>query len=691
MKPLYLLLALALFFDQHHDTAPFVQAANEGSLHLRYSSKHTRASNGKRALQQAFVPQGVQQSQQGAAGISTYPVDAAIWQGEDPSSLWIVGNRFPGGAAVPECFVTRMVLDGTTPWSLGNSSTLDSPGFWEACTTLSMGLSPEAGSAAKAIVAGYSQRPTLLVNSSDPYKGFLGDAFPAFGANPLALLSNTDTSSSLTPVTIPVASATVGDFASSDGETTWAVSMDVAIPDASIADRFVTGTVGSLDAGLVSNLSIHRWDRTKDRQSGLIQSYSGTWNGMPVSIQPLGLLVFRDGGLLLVAGATAAQGPTFGTKQFDNGNDLDGFVIKLDGQRGQPAGSGADAARVFESVNGQHDRVEAICANEDIDPDFFYALGSTDGSIEGSDDPILLSKVSVDTLERVWTTRLAVSGEVHGKSCTVSSDGLVVYVAGVLYNGAVLVGAAQSSNGGNDIFVATADTQSGSWLWMKQIGSSGNDAVSTILPNVADDGAIVVGHSFGAFYRAKADNSADLVMFSISRSDGSYLPLTGTTSDPSVPVAAPASAPVSTPIAAPVTAVATPMAAAVTAPPIMAPVSAPVASPVEAIVAMPVASVPVASATLAPVMVSFAVPAMGGNETNMPVSGANATSSVPIMPSSASMAVGPTASPLIASNQAPAPSFINAATPTSSSNIIEIGRAATFMVLTTVLGIITWC
>lgn len=542
---------------------------------------------------------------------------SGVWIDEaGQSSLWIAGTRVPNDD-FPSCFVSRVPLGA--PWSFdGTIESLESDSSWEACTSLSLGASPEGGGLGKAIVAGVSQRSTLLVNSTASYKGFTVDAYPAFGAVPLALLNNTLTSNP-NAVTVPVGSVVRGNVRSDEGETTWIISVDLALTQ-EIANDIVTGS----SRPMATSMSVHRWNQKVMQQQGLQQTFAGTWNNIPASIAPAGILAFQNGSLLIVAGTTNAQGTIFGTKRFGTGNDLDGFVLKLDGDRSEPwIGGDGDitSSHVIESVNEQEDRIEAICANEAADPNHFYVLGSTMGSIDGSTDPIILTKVNIRTLERLWTVRLGVNGNAQGTSCSVSNDGAEVYFSGVLFDGAILTSFGPASAfGGHDIFVAKATSGNGELVWSRQIGSEGNDVVSALVSNASDDGAIAIVHSDGQWFRQKSEINVDMIAFSISRQDGSHLPLLGSetfgapvATPVAVPVAAPVVSQTSVPTLAPIVTntvpiiVATPVAAAPVAVPVSSPVSAPFSFPVTALNPSPVA-VPVAAPISSPVATPVSPP-----------------------------------------------------------------------------------
>jgi len=139
-------------------------------------------------------------------------------------------------------------------------------------------------------------------------------------------------------------------------------------------------------------------------------------------------------------------------------------------------------------------------------------------------------------------------------SCTVTveGEGNIVYVAGVVQDGAVMDNADISqSRGDDDIFVIQMDGASGDVSWFKQIGTKGKE-------NLAKGGAldvdnfgnlIVLAETTGSMYTTRPDNASkdapDMVVFSMDKKTGEYKQLTehaggtGGGSSTNAPVGAP--------------------------------------------------------------------------------------------------------------------------------------------------------
>eukprot|EP00531_Pseudo-nitzschia_arenysensis_P009071 CAMPEP_0116153894 /NCGR_PEP_ID=MMETSP0329-20121206/21488_1 /TAXON_ID=697910 /ORGANISM="Pseudo-nitzschia arenysensis, Strain B593" /LENGTH=1785 /DNA_ID=CAMNT_0003650833 /DNA_START=191 /DNA_END=5549 /DNA_ORIENTATION=- len=253
------------------------------------------------------------------------------------------------------------------------------------------------------------------------------------------------------------------------------------------------------------------------------------------SIFVSGMAVIDGGDALVVVGST--QGAA-------EDDDFDGIMAKVSTGNGSFASEGPQSRSVayFSSVSGANDWILSVCP--DIDDDrYFYVTGATGGqmddSVEKADDDVtvhaVVSKIQASTLNIVWTTQYEVthaSGSTDQEAASVAlgcakvPDKGYLYVAGDVENGAILEGASQSA-GGDDIFVAMLDANSGEKIWTKQVGSSGDDRVARgggIIAD-ADGNAVVFGDTTGSFFRMRGRGSSftsDLFLVTFNQEDGSH-------------------------------------------------------------------------------------------------------------------------------------------------------------------------
>jgi len=253
------------------------------------------------------------------------------------------------------------------------------------------------------------------------------------------------------------------------------------------------------------------------------------------SIFVSGMAIIDDGDALIVVGST--QGA-------EKGDDFDGIMAKVSMKSGSFASEGDNARSVayFSSVSGANDWILSVCPDRD-DERFFYVTGATGGqmddSIDKSDSDVtvhaVVSKIQTDTLDIIWTTQYEVthaSGSTAEAAasialgCAMVPDEGHLYIAGDVENGAILEGATESA-GGDDIFVAMLDTNTGEKIWTKQVGSSGDDRIARgggIVVD-ADGNAIVFGDTTGSFLRMrdpKASQTSDLFLMTFNQDDGSH-------------------------------------------------------------------------------------------------------------------------------------------------------------------------
>mmetsp|Transcript_8769 Transcript_8769/g.21413 ORF Transcript_8769/g.21413 Transcript_8769/m.21413 type:complete len:1810 (+) Transcript_8769:297-5726(+) len=249
------------------------------------------------------------------------------------------------------------------------------------------------------------------------------------------------------------------------------------------------------------------------------------------SIFVSGMAMIDVGKALLVVGST--QGA-------EKDDDFDGIMAKISTDSGAFALDGDEARSVayFSSVSGANDWILNVCPDVDDDR-FFYVTGATGGvmddSINKADSDVtvhaVVSKIHTETLNIVWTTQFGVthaSGVTDKEAASVAlgcssvPDKGLLYVAGDVENGAILEGATESA-GGDDIFVAMLDTENGEKIWVKQVGSSGDDRIARGGGIVTDtDGnAVVFGDTNGSLYRIQdSSKTTDLFLMLFDQNDG---------------------------------------------------------------------------------------------------------------------------------------------------------------------------
>ena len=246
---------------------------------------------------------------------------------------------------------------------------------------------------------------------------------------------------------------------------------------------------------------------------------------------------------LIVVGNTSGSRP-----------QMDGIMTKIspiDGSLFQEETDGARSARYFGYYNGD-DWIFNACADPE-DPDNFYVLGATQGLVGDSTDRnelvvhAIISKIHTTSLTKIWIRQLHVN-HVPGKSndeiaaaalaCDVIPGENLMYIAGNVENGATMDydGEEFTNAGGDDIFVAQLNTDNGSLVWMKQMGSNGDDRIARgggLKVNKLGD-AVVFGDTNGSMYRTRNGDLqpkfSDIFVSIFRKEDGAFqMPLQVTT------------------------------------------------------------------------------------------------------------------------------------------------------------------
>jgi hypothetical protein len=207
-------------------------------------------------------------------------------------------------------------------------------------------------------------------------------------------------------------------------------------------------------------------------------------------------------------------------------------------------------AKSIASTNNGLDRALGIChrpnnGNVDSGDPFLYVVGMTDGNLSEKSGPLagsfqaFLMKLSADKLDIVWTKQLAaatfdnehiIPGSIHGMSCAVTPDGMHVFMAGVIKEGAsvTLDGKTNitSSHGRDDIFVAQFDASDGSIKYVRQIGTSRDDHLAAGEGLVCDKygNAILLGNTRGSLMHPEkeTDMASDIIILSVDRQSGEH-------------------------------------------------------------------------------------------------------------------------------------------------------------------------
>ena len=262
------------------------------------------------------------------------------------------------------------------------------------------------------------------------------------------------------------------------------------------------------------------------------------------TVQVSGLLYFSST-TLVMAGYTRGSGPSFGYADNSDDSDLDGFITKIN-----PESGNLMATKRIKTQSD--DRVIGICHQKGAnDSTAVFVVGMTNGFFdktylphnydynEGTNFAFLI-KLDLETMEILWSRQLGAvttdksqidhTPQVHGMSCTVTSDGDDVWMAGAVKNGDALSIYGEPSfvsGGGDDIFVAQFRTADGFLNFARQIGTSEDDylAQGNSLDTDGDGNLIVLGNTRGSLFREKANfGVSDVFALSVGRASGDFVP-----------------------------------------------------------------------------------------------------------------------------------------------------------------------
>jgi len=289
----------------------------------------------------------------------------------------------------------------------------------------------------------------------------------------------------------------------------------------------------------------------------------------------VGGVMVKNGQALVVAGSTRGHGVGYGPAQ---GSDEDGYVTVLSMDTGDlyPINS-PDSTIQKNNVRigtAANDVVMGIC-DDPQDVKAFYVVGATAGQMDPQSNALsapsgslqaFVSKLDIDTLRTTWsrqwgarmsaTDTTTVTGA-FAAGCSVYGNTL--YIAGGVEDGAAMINdqTVLTSQGGNDLFVVSLNTNDATTNWMQQVGTSGSDQLSRHNGVQADDygNVILYGDTNGSMYRdrSSSDATSDVFVMILTQDSGSVATMGQPVSAPTNPPIAPTAAPITLPTPVPAT------------------------------------------------------------------------------------------------------------------------------------------
>jgi hypothetical protein len=251
----------------------------------------------------------------------------------------------------------------------------------------------------------------------------------------------------------------------------------------------------------------------------------------------VGDVVALKSGIVIAAGSTDGTGEAFGIGKTRSG--MDGFVTKFDirgitqdNLEDADIGKQSQVIRI-ESQTKKDEFVTNLCYNQD-DSEFVYAVGYSHGVLPNSGYKAVgavsafIMKIQVERMAIVWTRHMGGQKSkdvVKGMACAVGFDG--IWFGGMVEDGVVLadIKNVPKSFGGKDIFFAKLSADNGSPIFVKQMGTDQDDELALRGGIVADsDGnAVIVGNTYGSFYRQRTmdEKESDVFILTVSSFDGS--------------------------------------------------------------------------------------------------------------------------------------------------------------------------
>jgi len=284
---------------------------------------------------------------------------------------------------------------------------------------------------------------------------------------------------------------------------------------------------------------------------------------------------------LLISGSTRGSGEAFG-RAAPNSMDEDGFIMQLalkDGsfiKHDRHKGEIYDYQDDLREGTPSDDFIRGMCNNrgrghmEDRKSDDFYIVGGTKGDMTTNAQGLqnqnenagfqfgagvesmyqakwnreeslmpFLRKVSITDLKPVWTTQWAampkrsaarIPTNAYAMDCYLDNLGSVFVVGSVMNDAAMTQGDIEMINqGGDDIWVAKVDEETGNVFWLTQLGSMDNEKLArhgAIAVN--DEGNVIIyGDTNGSMYRprgADEDNlTTDMFLMTINGMTGAVM------------------------------------------------------------------------------------------------------------------------------------------------------------------------
>ncbi|KAL3921966.1 MAG: hypothetical protein SGILL_002463 [Bacillariaceae sp.] len=236
-------------------------------------------------------------------------------------------------------------------------------------------------------------------------------------------------------------------------------------------------------------------------------------------------LIFHGEDQLIVVGSTRGSGYAFGQAPDEV---MAGFIAKLDPDSGSLGMS--ERYHVERDGKNMPTQIEAVCQDES-DPESLYVVGSyidtTAGSANnnattsqtptsGANSRIpIVTKFSASNFHAVWVKTFPATTSAYALACGVSQNtagGSALYVAGVVEAGGEIMGQT-TTHLQDDVFVMQLITTDGSALWMKQVGTSGNDRLAhggSGLVVLEDGGVLLMGDTTGNLYSTSSSQSSEV-------------------------------------------------------------------------------------------------------------------------------------------------------------------------------------
>jgi len=288
---------------------------------------------------------------------------------------------------------------------------------------------------------------------------------------------------------------------------------------------------------------------------------------------------------LLISGSTRGSGEAFG-RAAPGSIDEDGFVMQLalhDGsfiKHDRHKGETYDYQDDLREGTPSDDFIRGMCNNrgrghmEDRKSDIFYVVGGTKGDMTTNDQGVqnnvdnsgfqfgagvgnkykdswnrnqslmpFLRKVHITDLKPVWTTQwaampakqdvpkgISLFTNAFAMDCYLDNKGSVFVVGSVLKDAVMTQGDVEMVNqGGDDIWVARVDEETGNVFWLTQLGSLADEKLArhgAIAVN-GEGNVIIYGDTNGSMYRSRGEDenvkTSDMFLMTIDGVTGAVV------------------------------------------------------------------------------------------------------------------------------------------------------------------------